>query len=75
MCVQQPASAACCDGPIAAMTVPGGIVVDDTATCARSPVTVAGVTVVDGLHWLSAGTTAFARGLNDAPDFVAIDGG
>ncbi len=72
VCVQQPATAACCDDSVATLSVPGGIMVDDATTCARSPVTVAGVTVVDGLHWLSAGATAFARGLNDAPKVIGL---
>ena len=32
----------------------------------------AGVTLADGLHWLSAGLTAFARGLNDAPKVLGL---
>jgi len=28
--------------------------------------------LVDGLHWLSAGATAFARGLNDAPKVLGL---
>ena len=72
MCVQQPATAAGCDDSVATLSVPGGIVVDDATTCVRSPVTVAGVTVLDGLHWLTAGATAFARGLNDAPKVIGL---
>ncbi len=75
VCVQQPAAIAPVLADGAAMTVvpvPGGVVVDETESCACSPVTVAGVTVVDGLHWLSAGATAFARGLNDAPKVLGL---
>ncbi len=72
VCVQQPARACACDGTVAAMTGPGEIMVAEKAACERSPVTVAGVSVVDGLHWLTAGTTAFARGLNDAPKVLGL---
>lgn len=75
VCVQQPAAASLASANAAAMTlVPaaGGVVVDDTGSCACSPVTIAGVTFADGLHWLSAGATAFARGLNDAPKVLGL---
>lgn len=76
VCVQQPAVAASAVANSATVAlVPaaaGGIVVDETESCACSPVTVAGVTVADGLHWLSAGATAFARGLNDAPKVLGL---
>jgi PiT family inorganic phosphate transporter len=48
------------------------LMIGSTADCARSPVTVAGVGVVDALHWLTAGVTAFARGLNDAPKVLGL---
>lgn len=72
VCVQQPAMAAAGSGTLAALSAPRDIVIDDAASCARQPVTIAGVTVVDGLHWLSSGATAFARGLNDAPKVIAL---
>lgn len=76
VCVQQPA-------PVALVTNNGAnfvafspatspVAFGETADCARSPVTVAGIGVVDGLHWLSAGATAFARGLNDAPKVLGL---
>ena len=43
-----------------------------TTECERAPGVVAGVDLVDGLHWLSAGATAFARGLNDAPKVLGL---
>ncbi len=72
VCVQQPAPVVCGEGTAVAMSTTESIVVDKTAACERSPVTVAGVTVVDGLHWFSAGATAFARGLNDAPKVLGL---
>ncbi len=75
VCVQQPGAIATVSVNRATMTpIPtaGGIVVDDTESCACSPVTIAGVTFADGLHWLSAGATAFARGLNDAPKVLGL---
>ena len=30
------------------------------------------MTLADGLHWISAGATAFARGLNDAPKILGL---
>lgn len=72
VCVQQPAVAGCTDGSALVATAPAEMVVGATVECERSPVTVAGVTVADGLHWLSAGATAFARGLNDAPKVLGL---
>lgn len=72
ICVQQPAVMG--QGQRSAMvaTGPAGLVVGTTEDCDCSPVTVAGVTMADGLHWLSAGATAFARGLNDAPKVLGL---
>ncbi|MFA6963085.1 MAG: inorganic phosphate transporter [Opitutaceae bacterium] len=77
VCVQQ--SAAMVAQPIAfgasKMTMSASapmVMVGNTTDCARSPVTVAGIDLVDGLHWLSAGATAFARGLNDAPKVLGL---
>lgn len=74
VCVQQPAVACCGDRAalMAVATGPAEMVLGTTADCDRSPVTIAGVTVADGLHWLSAGATAFARGLNDAPKALGL---
>lgn len=33
---------------------------------------ISGQTLIDGLHYLSAGTVSFARGLNDTPKIVAL---
>lgn len=75
VCVQQPVAGrlvAMNSQAVAVAPAGGGIVVGETDSCAGEPVTVAGVTVVDGLHWLSAGATAFARGLNDAPKILGL---
>ena len=40
-----------------------------TTTCATS---VARVTAIDTLHWISAGATTFFRGLNDTPKILAL---
>ncbi len=48
------------------------LVIDKLATCAQAPTTIAGLGVVDALHWLTAGATAFARGLNDAPKVLGL---
>jgi PiT family inorganic phosphate transporter len=75
VCVQQPTTPIAAMPAGAAVNLVGtgaGIVIDETSACSCSPVTVAGVTVLDGLHWLSAGATAFARGLNDAPKILGL---
>jgi len=51
---------------------PGGLVAGKTDECAALPVTGPGLNLMDGLHWLSAGATSFARGLNDAPKILAL---
>ncbi len=33
---------------------------------------VARLTIIDGLHWISAGATSFFRGLNDTPKIIAL---
>jgi len=72
VCVQQPAVPVLADGSALTTTSPSKIVGGSTECCESTPVTVAGVTVADSLHWLSAGATAFARGLNDAPKVLGI---
>ncbi len=73
VCVQQPSSVASSgNGSTLVATAPAELVMGETEECDSTPVTVAGVTVADGLHWLSAGATAFARGLNDAPKVLGL---
>lgn len=65
-----------------AFATPGGVlalasiqpmpVVAPEADCAASPSIAARLSLVDGLHWLSAALTSFARGLNDTPKIVAL---
>jgi PiT family inorganic phosphate transporter len=55
----------------------GGIrvVVENQAVCERYGGNVVGVsaqTLIDGLHYLSAGAVSFARGVNDTPKIVAL---
>lgn len=53
-----------------------GVVVDEEVNCQeRYTGTMLGVsvqTVLDGVHYLSAGAVSFARGLNDTPKIVAL---
>ena len=72
VCVQQPAVMAIGQRSAMVATGPAELVVGTNEDCDFSPVTVAGVTLADGLHWLSAGATAFARGLNDAPKVLGL---
>ncbi|MBI2497827.1 MAG: inorganic phosphate transporter [Opitutae bacterium] len=72
VCVQQPAVAANSNSSLLVATAPAEMVLGETEECESAPVTIAGVTVADGLHWLSAGATAFARGLNDAPKVLGL---
>jgi len=72
VCVQQPAVPVGADRTMLVATAPAGVVWGETESCEAAPVTIAGVTVADGLHWVSAGATAFARGLNDAPKVLGL---
>jgi inorganic phosphate transporter, PiT family len=47
------------------------LTVDSQTACARERPAAFRITVND-LHWLTSGTTLFARGMNDAPKMVAI---
>jgi PiT family inorganic phosphate transporter len=40
--------------------------------CASSTAVTRRLNLLDGMHWLSAGATSFARGLNDGPKIVAL---
>ncbi len=41
-------------------------------SCDAAPSVAGRVSVLDGLHWLSAALTSFARGLNDTPKILAL---
>ena len=47
-------------------------VVAPSTDCDSEPAVAARISAVDGLHWLSAAATSFARGLNDTPKIVAL---
>jgi PiT family inorganic phosphate transporter len=47
------------------------LTVDSQSACAVEKPTAFRITIND-LHWLTSGTTSFARGMNDAPKMVAI---
>lgn len=40
--------------------------------CEESSGTVAGVRLIDGMHWMTSGLTSFARGMNDTPKVLAL---
>ena len=72
VCLQQPAVAADPNRLALVATAPVAVMAGETEACESSPITIVGVTVADGLHWMSAGATAFARGLNDAPKVLGL---
>jgi PiT family inorganic phosphate transporter len=57
---------------ISALGTVGAAVVSTEESCAVSPAVVWRGNLLDGLHWLSAAMTSFARGLNDTPKIVAL---
>ena len=44
----------------------------DVAPASQCGESVARITLIDSLHWLSAGATSFFRGVNDAPKIIAL---
>jgi PiT family inorganic phosphate transporter len=48
------------------------VVAGKTEECDCAPATVARLNPMDALHWLTAGATSFARGLNDTPKILAL---
>ncbi len=48
------------------------LVLGEAAACAAEPTLLAQVNGMDALHWLAAGLTSFARGLNDTPKILAM---
>lgn len=57
---------------VAELTETPSLVVGETADCDGLPALLGRLNVMDSLHWLSAGATSFARGLNDAPKILAL---
>jgi PiT family inorganic phosphate transporter len=74
VCVERrelaPAGAVLTHASSPAMAV--GAVLAPAADCETAPAIAARVSVIGGLHWISAALTAFARGLNDAPKIAAL---
>ncbi len=60
------------EGAFATSAIETTTIVAGVESCAASPMIAARLSVVDGLHWLSAALTSFARGLNDTPKIVAL---
>ena len=58
--------------PVAASTSIATVVVGQSTDCGGSPRTVFLLNTLDSLHWLTAGLTSFARGLNDTPKIFAL---
>ncbi|MBI4664744.1 MAG: inorganic phosphate transporter [Verrucomicrobia bacterium] len=48
------------------------LIVDSTSACGCAPTVLFRLKALDALHWLSAGGTSFARGLNDAPKIFGL---
>lgn len=55
-----------------AFATPPVLIAGSRAMCEASPAVVARVNLMDGMHWLTAGATSFARGLNDAPKILGL---
>lgn len=64
-----------------ALATPGGVALRDSgpalpkvdvAPVAHCGESVARITLIDSLHWLSAGATSFFRGMNDTPKIIAL---
>lgn len=72
VCVQKPQVVACSTGAACLDAPSAELVTGASEDCACAPAIVANLTFADGLHWLSAGATAFARGLNDAPKILGL---
>lgn len=47
-------------------------VTGEEEACAASPAVAGRLNFLDGLHWVSAGATSFARAFNDTPKIVAL---
>jgi PiT family inorganic phosphate transporter len=75
LCVERrelaPAGGALSAHASGSLIAPGALMAP-AAECDAAPAVAARVSVLGGLHWLSAALTAFARGLNDAPKIAAL---
>ncbi|MBI5202545.1 MAG: inorganic phosphate transporter [Elusimicrobia bacterium] len=57
---------------VAVEAEPPKLVLGEASRCGSEPAVLAQVNGMDALHWLAAGTTSFARGLNDTPKIFAV---
>ena len=57
---------------LATATFDGGLSVTTCDTEVAMPAVATALITVDKLHWLSAGLTSFARGMNDAPKLAGL---
>lgn len=70
----------CVESAAPALTTPEGVTLRDSsplpkvdvAPVAQCGESVARISLIDSLHWLSAGATSFFRGVNDAPKIIAL---
>ena len=72
ICLDRTAKVVLQSGGTAALADQTSAVAGRTEDCDCSPTLVARLNALDSLHWLSAGMTSFARGLNDAPKILAL---
>jgi len=70
VCVERTAVALAHAGPGHAYAVESGLHVISGTAC--PPQVLTRLNALDSLHWLTAGLTSFARGLNDGPKIVAL---
>ncbi|HJQ41359.1 MAG TPA: inorganic phosphate transporter [Thermoanaerobaculia bacterium] len=69
----------CIEQSESTLATPDGMLLRDTGSLnvgvapqAHCGDSVARLTIIDGLHWISAGATSFFRGLNDTPKIIAL---
>lgn len=72
VCLEREVALPVTSGNAAAYAHGTAVVTGTTAECESSLATVARLNLMDGLHWLTAGATSFARGLNDAPKILGL---
>jgi PiT family inorganic phosphate transporter len=59
------------DGSAALASAPA-LIVSESESCECAAPAVRQLNLMDAMHWLTAGATSFARGLNDTPKIVAL---
>lgn len=65
-------AAASCRTPNYGTLIAPSVIVGASADCAIAPAVLSRLNMMDSLHWVSAGATSFARGLNDTPKILAL---